>query len=427
MPKSNGYNTEYEIKDDKGNSWNQLAILFPAENPKFKKKKQIEEKIQIASQTIQLQGAKLSKLPRTKNTLETRKQLQWDIERLNGQIAQLRIQYAQLGNPDMYVHFSYIPYREKLNTPENQKLGFDYLVDTMKKTYEHNVAGTSLWKIKSNAWVRRQEITIQEALPWQYPLILNLVERMDFELYFDSTWKNLKSQNITSPMVDMQIQKSLTTFWANKSDAFNWQRSRVWAQWVWQIMPGTYQRFAHDGKYNVLFPETDFDIASRDHETSFRLQVAHFDDQIFQFPEIIKNNWKKLISDPKTWIGIIALLSAGYNGSMVRIMREVFGDDFKDCKLNEEDCQKKLPVKNIIWAMEKSKDEAIAKIRATNKPRMVKDRKTWKTSNLPPLPLSKEQNDKIHTITARYKESMTYVMKAEHVWNYLKKKYPNKF
>ena len=47
--------------------------------------------------------------------------------------------------------------------------------------------------------------------------------------------------------------------------------------------------------------------------------------RFFQFPQAIKKNWKTLISDPSTQIGIIALLAAGYNGSMKRIIEEVLG------------------------------------------------------------------------------------------------------
>lgn len=89
-------------------------------------------------------------------------------------------------------------------------------------------------------------------------------------------------------------------------------------------MPSTYALYRNNSKYGPLFPESDFDIAARDHETSFRLQVAHFDDQIHQFPDVIKKNWTVLIRDKDTRIGIISLLAAGYNGSMKRIMDEVF-------------------------------------------------------------------------------------------------------
>lgn len=77
-------------------------------------------------------------------------------------------------------------------------------------------------------------------------------------------------------------------------------------------MPDTYQSFqdpkptkgnpSPEKKYMQFFPESDFDIASRDHASSFRLQIAHFDSQIFQFPKGIRENWNLLMQDESTSI-----------------------------------------------------------------------------------------------------------------------------
>lgn len=202
-------------------------------------------------------------------------------------------------------------------------------------------------------------------------------------------------------------------------------------------MPETYQLFHNpvatekypnpERKYMPLFPEPDFDIAARDHETSFRLQIAHFDNQIFQFPDTIKKNWKELISNPKTSIGIVALLAAGYNGSMTRIMEEVFGKEYKKSSLDIAECKQKLSVKNIVTAMDRAKERDIAAILETRKQKPYQDKKTKKLVQPPDLPLTQEQQEKIQKRTATYKESMTYVLKADYVWQYLSKKYPDKF
>ncbi len=436
VPKSNGYNTEYIIKDNKGNDWTQLAILFPAENPKYNKKHIFENNLRTSEADLKRLNASLGKVPKTKKALEIRKQLQTKIEEQKWKIADFKAKIATLGNQEQYTHFSYIPYREWLNTSENQKLWFEYLSETMKKTYEHQVGNTSLWKIHSKI----PQLSIAEALPWQYPFILNLIERMDFEVYFDSTGKNIKSKDILDPIMNAQLEKSLTTFGANTSNAFNWQKSKVWAQWVGQIMLPTYYLFWKDKKYGDLFPEADFDTASRDHETSFRLQVSHFDDQLFQFPDTIKKNWKSLIKSPRTDIGtgprtdigIIALLAAGYNGSMTRIMEEVFGKDYKKSSFNKDEYKKneyerKLSIANILKSMKETKEASIKKIQWSNKPRKIFNKKTKKYTELPPAPLTIDQNEKIARITARYRESMTYVLKSEYVWWYLKKNYRNQF
>lgn len=184
-------------------------------------------------------------------------------------------------------------------------------------------------------------------------------------------------------------------------------------------MPTTYARFAKHEKYGPLFPEEDFDIASRDHETTFRLQISHFDDQIFQFPQAIKKNWKALISDPSTQIGIIALLAAGYNGSMKRIIEEVFGD--KNLSLDE--CKELLSLSSIIASMNEAKEYDIKEIEKERIPKAKKDKKTGKIIQPPTPPLTADQKSRINKRIAMYKESMTYVLKADFVWKYLKAEY----
>ena len=431
VPKSNGYNTEYIIKDREGRPWNQLAILFPAENPKFTRKKKLqEEQIQLKKEIV-ASNATLSYLPKKK--VAERDSLGKKIRWLQEQLAQNKAKIDAIWSQQQYIHFTYIPYRESLNTDKNRKQGFEYLATAMQKTYSHPIEKKTLGNMKSNIpWS-----SISDAIPWQYPGILNLIERMDFEAYFDSTGKTLKSKDSISTLMDTQLGRSLTTFWVNTSQAFNWQRSPVWAQGVWQIMPKTYQRFHNpmpteknpnpERKYMPLFPESDFDIASRDHETSFRLQIAHFDNQIFQFPDTIKKNWKELIWNPKTSIGIVALLAAGYNGSMTRIMEEVFGKEYKKSTLDLADCKQRLSVKSIVHAMEKSKNQDIALIYESNKQKPYRDKKTKKLIQPPDLPLNKEQQEKIQKRIATYKESMTYVLKAEYVWQYLSRKHPDTF
>lgn len=421
-PKSNGYNTEYSITGPGGEEWTQLAVFFPGENPKYKRKRELEVRLAERKNSQQQKQRELQALKPTKKNLPQRQALAEEIRKLGIDIVWLSQKIAIYAKEEKYTHFSYIPYREGLDSKENRTAWLGYLSKTMQSTYNYRLDdGTTLAQMKSNApW-----LTIWQAVPWQFPLILNIVERMDFEDYFDSgTKKILLPKTETDPMMRRQIGRSLTTFWVNKEDAFNWQRSRVWAQGVGQLMPDTYRDYWSNKKYGVLFPEEDFDIASRDHETSFRLQISHFDDQIYQFPSEIKKNWGVLIADPSTRTGIIAILAAGYNGSMSRIIKEVFGDDKK---MSLDDCRKKLSLSYITTAMEVARDQAIQKVKDQNQPRKVRNPKTKKFETLPPLPLSKDQLAEVQRYWARYKESMTYVLKADFVWKHLKEEYPKTF
>jgi hypothetical protein len=92
------------------------------------------------------------------------------------------------------------------------------------------------------------------------------------------------------------------------------------------MLQTTYKLYRRHPVYGPFFPEEDYDIASSDHSTSFRLQIAHFDDQIYQFPKAIQAKWTTLIQDPEYQAPILGILAAGYNGAMSRIVTEIFGN-----------------------------------------------------------------------------------------------------
>lgn len=50
------------------------------------------------------------------------------------------------------------------------------------------------------------KLKIEEELPWQFPFILNLVERMDFEEYFARpSRKILQSNEVIDPLMKKQL------------------------------------------------------------------------------------------------------------------------------------------------------------------------------------------------------------------------------
>lgn len=178
--------------------------------------------------------------------------------------------------------------------------------------------------------------------------------------------------------------------------------------------------YRNDKKYGPLFPNSDFDSAARDHETSFRLQLAHFDDQIYQFPLTIRNNWKILMQDKTTAIGLISLLAAGYNGAMKRIINEVLGDIISHPPSDEKSLirayRARLSPDSIMQAMEIAKNRDIGDIHDFYKPKPHRDKKMKKMIVPHELSPSKEEIAEIQKRTATYKESMTYVLKAQYVW-----------
>lgn len=77
-----------------------------------------EEQTHLRKEIISLE-ATFSYMPKKKKT--ERRDLQEKITGLKLKFAQIRIMIDTLGSPEMYTHFSYVPYRESLNTEQNKK------------------------------------------------------------------------------------------------------------------------------------------------------------------------------------------------------------------------------------------------------------------------------------------------------------------
>jgi hypothetical protein len=252
-----------------------------------------------------------------------------------------------------YEFVTYVPFAEHFNTPENRARGLRYLSDSMHATYQSTYGK----KIATTPSAIRS-LPIERAIPYKFPMVLNIIERMDFQQYYEPDGKTLKSQKSIESLMEYQAGKALTTFGMNLDEAFSLQKSKVGALGIGQIMPTTYRRFQSHPKYQPFFPETDFPLAAKNHSTSFRLQVAHFDDQIFQFPREIQDNWNSLLEDRDTRIGLLSLLAAGYNGSMKRIIEEVFPASANISGV--EQYRKRLAPAAIRAAMEFARDRRIA-------------------------------------------------------------------
>lgn len=418
--KSNGYNTEYQITTGGVGEVIQLATLYPMELQEYKNIDMVAENIQSKIDEIENKISAIWKQRKTKKTegaqqkqLSSLQSKKWLLEK------ELKLVERKLSQLQRYEYFSYIPFTERQNTKENQDRWFRYIAEKMKKTYE-----TSIWERISDMPSSISWLTIWEAIPVNFPMVLNIIERMDFMDYYTkwATSTTLKDKKELEPLMISQINKSLTTFWLNWEEAFNWQRSRVGAMWVGQIMPQTYFLYREHPKYRLFLPEANFQKAAQSHDMSFRLQVAHFDDQIKQLPGIVKNNWKKLMSHNETKMWLMAILAAGYNGSMKRIVWEVFS------WLEENDWfwkyKERLLPKNILEAMKKAKDLKVANVEAEiwelNK------KASWKRKGITIWDQQqiKSKKEQITSINATFKESSTYVMKTVFVTSYLEQRYP---
>lgn len=337
VPKTNGYNTEYKINDGNGER-KQIAILFTMINPEWKAQKQkIAELENIRKELIE-QNKKLQKDEKTlqlkikKEEKEKKKDFKKHIQTYKNEIQKskdkvvnnwVKVQTLNsiiwwknrdLSKIKKLIDFPYTPYNRSYDTQEMRNSGFSYIDAGTKNAFSH------LWNEKSVVG-KEKKLTIREAFSHDIATTLNIVERMDFYSYFQRDGKTLKDKKTLDDLMNKQISKALTTIALNQKWAFNWQRSQVWALWIGQFMPSTYSNLLD--RYKKIFPENmPFEDGAKDHDTSFRLQALHFHEESRAFPKWIKDNWQSLVNDKEARIGLHALIAAGYNGSITRIIKE---------------------------------------------------------------------------------------------------------
>lgn len=432
--KSNGYNTEYIITSKSGEETIELAILYPVSSPEYKLRLSEVEKMKVKAGAIETSvhalSQKLQAVPTGKKTTAQTKQLKSEQTKYQKKLAELwkqkwemlkkiRTEEGKLWKLNQLTYISYIPYTEKSNNSAIHKKGFKYLSMKMKETYE-SVFGKKVAEYPSTV----KGLSIEKALPPKVPLILNIIERMDYQVYFEPNTLTLRDKKYLDETMSSQITRSLSTFWMNEQDSFNWQTSPVGAGGVGQIMPGTYSLFKKNRKYGPLFPESDFKTASQDHETSFRLQIAHFDDQICQLPLVIQQNWETLMSDQDARMWINALLAAGYNGNMKRVTKAILGDISPDQPLGT--FKARLSSSHaILQAMENDRRRNVmpleAKIQRSGQSLIFTKGKRQKAKRTYALSASQiaATRKEIAAINNTYKESMTYVLKTFYVSQYL--------
>lgn len=419
--KSNWYNTEYKISSNKWWELYQLSILYPAEYWEYAKELEKKQNLEAKRNNLVKEENNLKVSEKSKKVKDKKrhKLLHNSISEINTELKELD---KKLSNKKDFKYFSYIPYTKWVDTYRNQKRWLDYLIKEMKITY-NSIFQKRLGDYRSTI----PGLSIENAIPENFPFVLNIIERMDFLEYFEKDWITLKDKKTIEEIMISQINRALTTFWLNLEDSFNWQKSSVWAEWVWQIMPWTYNLFRNTEKYGVFLPEGNFSKAARDHATTFRLQISHFDDQIIQIPLIIKQNWNEVLNDNHTRIWLNALLAAGYNWNMKKVVSKVFLGIDSDAWL--EIYKKRLHPENIIIAMKKYRDNKISLLESE----INITRSKIKLSKLSKHQIEvlnsqiKEKQDEIIAINNTYKESMTYVLKTEFVVNYLMKNFPNEF
>jgi hypothetical protein len=413
--KTNGYNTEYVITDADGKRWKSLAILYTSTNPDYREQQNKVQKLQSSlaklkdeeeglKAELQLIAKKLKAKKLDKKTKEGLKDRADSIAKKSPEIAALKKQLkADIGQEERKlqaiepkVHFPYTPYAKIYESPETTAIWFHYLNNSVREAW-----GTPELKRLNSRLGRNSDMPTTMAIPAEIAIVLNIVERMSFQEYFRTVVREktvklprkkgqkkdqyatvkervteLRPMNELRKLMDSQIEKALATFSLNLENSYAWQRSWVWALGIAQIMPSTHGLFQR--KFPEILKNPKFERAAMNHGESFRFQALHLTDEGKQLPpQSIQRNWEAIMSDPNAKVWLYGVLAAGYNGSMSRIKSEALSE-----------------AKNPL------EPEKIRKL-------------------LHP--------DALMQRTAGNDETMTYVLKFKHVWEYLSRRFPESF
>lgn len=159
--------------------------------------------------------------------------------------------------------------------------------------------------------------------------------------------------------------------------------------------------------------ESRFIYASTNQAYSLRFMQVHLFDEARYLPVEIRDNWEKLITNPKTRSGLFGLLAAGYNGNISRVKDEVGipsgPGSMKDVLRTPKPAPKKgSKVKKFFTKLiDPDADNGTEEI-FRNLQKMLETEK-----------LIQRLDGNI--------ETSTYVMKFDYVWKYLEKKFPQEF
>ena len=179
-PKSNWYNTEYNISSSDWWDNYQLSILYPYENSWYYNYSQkiISFKSKKAELLKKESDLKLSEKRKKKKDIAKHRLLQKQYSEVIAIIKELE---QKLSVTKKYDYFSYIPYTKLQDNAETQKIGLSYLLKTMDSTY------SSVFQKKVSSYKSAIPwFSIWEAIPEGLPLVLNIIERMDYIEYFET-------------------------------------------------------------------------------------------------------------------------------------------------------------------------------------------------------------------------------------------------
>lgn len=359
---NNGYNSEFEITPSDGNKWTMIGSIFTTSHPIVLSLKNKQKKLETIQGTINTLTAELGRL-KSKLKLLMKKNRE-RVQEITKQLAGLRGYEAsltndiwelakQIPNISKYVSFSYVPYQRVLDTHDTHMEGMRHLSKIMTDAYEHlkSQKRMTVTETKDGKEMTRIIDTseIHKKAPPELAILLNLVERMDYQVYYKTIpehreyklvgkpWKQrtisvhisaqeiLRDTNELDTIMATQVGRALTVFGLNRENAYSWQRNiDSWALGLAQLIPSAYRNLQI--KYSTLQGKsgvpTEHEVGAKNQRISMQFQIMHLYDEHHQLPSWIRSDWDRIMTDRQAMIWIYSILAAGYNGSMKNTLTE---------------------------------------------------------------------------------------------------------
>jgi hypothetical protein len=196
----------------------------------------------------------------------------------------------QVECPARSVPAIYVPWCEKLESPEMIRAGRVYLEALLKR------AAQTLNRPGVHSKLDGKSL-VTETVPWRVLLTLLVVEHMDPE--------NFRAQGVAAV-----VNQVLTTIAVNQGDSYGHAISRAKAGGLAQFIKPTYDEVR--GSYGAAHLKPEFIEGMRDHLNAVRAQFCLADRDLAKLAEAAPKAHLKLVQGDERELG--AWIAASYNG-----------------------------------------------------------------------------------------------------------------
>ena len=211
---------------------------------------------------------------------------------------------SKMNEPYSYV--SYVPYEPMLDSPEKRQKWLDYLKTGFQQAYEKIKTAN----IPSQAFPGKK---VHEVIPYWLPMMFNIVEHMDNDIYIGNREKwLLKPREEVFKLMGDKMGEVFNQYANNSRATYNYSLSRTWALGTSQMMRAPYGKLAKD-----FYPQArlnpEFIAGMQNHTNAMMAQILWFDNVIQTFPSSFKQDYLLFIQGKPQKTDVTGILWASYN------------------------------------------------------------------------------------------------------------------